>query len=56
MAFASEFEYEDELEEPELLDLEYEDWKTQDWVEFHRFGDMGLFEGRRAMLITRASG
>lgn len=39
MAFASEFEYEDELEELELLDLEYEDWKTRDWVEFHRFAD-----------------
>ncbi|HYK58888.1 MAG TPA: hypothetical protein VEV85_05610 [Bryobacteraceae bacterium] len=47
MAFASEFKYEDELEELELLDSEYETgkWKTQDWVELHRSVD-GSFEVR----------
>jgi hypothetical protein len=47
MAFASEFEYQDELEELELLDFEDApvDWKTRDWFQFHRFED-GHFEVR----------
>src|SRR5215467_9245465 len=47
MAFASQFEYQDELEELELLDFEDApvDWKTRDWFQFHRFED-GHFEVR----------